>query len=104
MRDLMLKLESYPMERGDILHIPYGDASLQVDGYSPDEVDHHLQQLHLQGFFEAPGGMPMEGIIYSCLTPSGHDFVDSIRDEKAWAATKKGAEQAGGFTLSLLPT
>jgi hypothetical protein len=36
------------------------------------------------------------------LSNSGHDFLDTIRDPKIWVQTKKGAEQAGGFTLDLL--
>jgi hypothetical protein len=36
------------------------------------------------------------------LTWAGHDFIDSVRDEKTWAKTKQGALAAGGWTLDIL--
>ena len=44
----------------------------------------------------------MSGIGFRCLTPAGHDFLDSVRDPETWAKTKKAAVGAGGFTLDLL--
>ncbi|MGY6636579.1 MAG: DUF2513 domain-containing protein [Erythrobacter sp.] len=36
------------------------------------------------------------------LTWTGHDFLDSVRDEKLWIEAKKGIDAAGGFTFDLL--
>jgi hypothetical protein len=36
------------------------------------------------------------------LTWAGHDFLDSVRDEKTWVKTKQGALAAGGWTLDIL--
>jgi hypothetical protein len=44
----------------------------------------------------------MEGIGFRCLTPRGHDFLDSVRDPAIWHETKEGVKKAGGFTLELL--
>jgi hypothetical protein len=32
----------------------------------------------------------------------GYDFLDSMRNPEIWAETKKGAEEAGGFTFDLI--
>jgi hypothetical protein len=44
----------------------------------------------------------MIGIGFRCLTPAGHDFLDSVRNPETWAKTKKAVAGAGGFTLELL--
>ncbi|WP_082113914.1 DUF2513 domain-containing protein [Kiloniella litopenaei] len=36
------------------------------------------------------------------ITSKGHDFIDSVRDPKIWAKTKKGVLEAGGFSIELL--
>ncbi|MOA67102.1 hypothetical protein D3C78_1941230 [compost metagenome] len=36
------------------------------------------------------------------LTPAGHDFADSVRDEKIWRRAKEGALAAGGSTIEIL--
>lgn len=36
------------------------------------------------------------------LTWEGHDFLDTIRDDEVWAATKDGVKKAGGFSLELM--
>jgi hypothetical protein len=40
--------------------------------------------------------------MFSGITWQGHDFIDSVRDDKIWAETKDTAKKAGGWTLSLL--
>jgi Hypothetical protein (DUF2513) len=32
----------------------------------------------------------------------GREFLDTVRDPEIWAKTKKGAEEAKGFTIDLL--
>jgi len=36
------------------------------------------------------------------LTDRGHDFLDSVRDERVWRQVKKAAGTAGGFSIELL--
>jgi hypothetical protein len=102
MRELLLKLEALPMRRGGIVNIPADDEAIAVEGYSVDQIDYHLSQIRRSGFIDEGGARPASGIGFRCLTPAGHDFLDSVRDPETWSRTKKAAAGAGGFTLDLL--
>ena len=95
-RELLLKLESWPTGRGDNVIIQPSDPKLS-EGHSVHEIDYHLDLLMEAGFITGPRSQPMEGIMFRHLSWQGHDFLDSVRDPKIWAKTKKGAEDAGGF-------
>jgi Hypothetical protein (DUF2513) len=101
-RELLLKLEALPMRRGGIVSIPPDDEDIAVPGYDAVQIDYHLSQIRKAGFIDEGGNHPMAGIGFRCLTWEGHDFLDSVRDPEIWAKTKKGAEEAKGFTVDLL--
>ncbi|CAO3428622.1 hypothetical protein [Azospirillum argentinense] len=101
-RELLLKLEALPMRTGDIVIISAEDEELAVPGYEEDQIDYHLMQILKAGLIDDRNIKPMKGVGFSCLTPSGHDFIDSIRDPETWTKTKKAAAGAGGFTIDLL--
>ena len=97
-RELLLKLEALPMRRGGIVSIAPDDKEIAVPGYDPDQIDYYLSQIRKAGFIDEGGARPMVGIGFRSLTWAGHDFLDSVRDPEIWAKTKKGAEEAKGFT------
>jgi hypothetical protein len=101
-RELLLKLEALPMRLGDALIIPPDAEEIAVPGYDLNQIDYHLTQIRKAGFIDEGGLRPMLGIGFCCLTPAGHDFLDSVRDPETWAKTKKVAAGAGGFTIDLL--
>ena len=102
-RELLLRLESLPIEPGSI-HIFYaGDDELRIDGFSDDQVSYHLSLIDEAGLIDAgTAAQPISGFMFSRLSWAGHDFLDSIRDPEVWTKTKRGAEAAGGFTVDLL--
>jgi hypothetical protein len=99
-RELLLKLEALPLGQGEIVYITPDAAEIAVRGYDVAQIDYHLSQIRQSGFVDGP--RPGTGIGFRCLTPAGHDFLDSVRDPETWTKTKKGAAAAGGFTLELL--
>ncbi len=101
-RELLLKLESLPMERGDVFIISADDELLQIPGYNGDQVDYHLSLIEEAGLIDSAGAGSMTGYGFRRLSWSGHDFLDSIRSPEVWAKTKAGALAAGGFTVELL--
>jgi hypothetical protein len=101
-RELLLKLEALPMRRGGIVSLTPDAEEIAVHGYDSDQIDYHLLQISKAGFIDEGGARPMTGIGFRCLTPAGHDFLDSVRDPDTWAKTKKAAAGAGGFTIDLL--
>ncbi len=98
-RELLLKLESWPMERRDVVQIR--PDAVATKEHSPHEIDYHLTLLKEAGFVDFP--QESESAFYfRAITWKGHEFLDSVRDPKIWAKTKEGAFAAGGFTLDLL--
>lgn len=105
-RQLMLALEARPMRAGGIDMIDI-KKNLQIATYSPEEIDYHVRQILMSGWVDTGGGRnvnPSSQFSFRALTPEGHDFVDSVRDEAVWKLTKDGVTKAGGFTLETLST
>ena len=101
-RELLLKLEALPMPHGGIVNITPDAEEIAVPGYDFSQIDYHLAQIRKSGFIDEGGSSPMIGIGFRCLTPLGHDFLDSVRDPETWAKTKNVVAGAGGFTINLL--
>ncbi len=101
-RELLLKLEALPIRHGGIVTITPDAAEIAAPGYDAVQSDYHLSQIRQSGFIDEGGVRPMTGAGFRCLTPAGHDFLDSVRDPETWTKTEKGAAAAGGFTLDLL--
>jgi uncharacterized protein DUF2513 len=88
-RELLLKLEARPMRRGEVVDISPDDEDIAVHGYDPDQIDYHLSQIRKKGYIDDGGSHPAVGIGFRCLTPDGHDFLDSVRDPETWAKTRR---------------
>jgi hypothetical protein len=101
-RELLLKLEALLIRPGGTVIITPDGEEIAVPGYNADQIDYHLSQISKAGLIDEGGARPMIGIGFRCLTPAGHDFLDSVRDPQTWAKTKKAAVGAGGFTVDLL--
>lgn len=101
-RALLLKIESWDIPPGAMMsRLRATDPEVQIEGYTDNQVDYHLELLIDAGLVE--GSCNMERLFQiSKLTPAGHDFVESVRDPEIWRETKEGAKKAGGFTLELL--
>lgn len=103
-RLLMLKLEALPIRAMGIAMINCRDH-LAIDGYTTDQVIYHVDQILMNRWIDSAGGQgmnPNAQFSFRALTPAGHDFVDSVRDEAIWRLTKDGVSAAGGFTLDTL--
>lgn len=101
-RELMLKLEAMPKKPGIVEELSAGEGEMAFEGFSPDEIDYHLNLIVEAGFLATHRLMTSGAVLFDRLTWAGHDFVDSVRSPEVWAKTKKGAEAAGGFTVDLL--
>ena len=103
-RELLLKLEALPLPPGVLATIYPSDPALAVDGFSADDIYHHLRMIVDGGFLQVHrSGFAASGQLLFCgISWAGRDFLDSVRDPKIWEKTKKGAEAAGGFTADLL--
>lgn len=99
-RTLLLRLEGRYKGIGTLV-LDHGDEELAIEGVDPLAVTYNLGLLVEAGFVKgrvtATGDFMMEG-----MTWSGHDFLDSVRDEEIWRRTKDGVSAAGGFTFDLV--
>ena len=99
-RILLLRLEGRYKGIGTLV-FDHGDEELAIEGVDPLAVTYNLGLLVEAGFVKgrvtATGDFMMEG-----MTWSGHDFLDSVRDEEIWRRTKDGVSAAGGFTFDLV--
>jgi len=93
-RRLLLDLESAP---GPL------DGSHEVSGYDEDAVAYHLGLLIRSGFADGPEpqytfentSKAPDFVLALRLTPAGHDFVDTMRDETVWKKVKEKTAKAG---------
>lgn len=84
----------------------------QVPGYSKEQVAYHLALIVKEGYAEGPaprystgGGDPTIPVLVLALrlTPAGHDFIDTLRDDAIWAKVKeRTGKVVGGVTLAIL--
>ncbi|SCZ38087.1 Hypothetical protein SAMN03159306_04946 [Pseudomonas sp. NFACC48-1] len=103
-RLLMLKLEALPLPAMSIAMINCRE-DLPVDGYTSDQIIYHVDQILMNEWIDTAGDRglnPNAQFSFRALTPAGHDFIDSVRDEVIWKLTKDGVSAAGGFTLDTL--
>lgn len=101
-RELMLKLEAYPMRSGAVRYFSAHDQEVAVEGYLPQQIDAHLAMIAKSGFIDMGTSEPSYEIAFKGLTWAGHDFIDSVRDPEIWRTTKQGVEKVKGFSFDLL--
>lgn len=87
----------------------YVNDNLVVEGYTRDQVAYHLGLIVRAGYAEGPqprysssGSDPTIplAIVVNRLSPTGHDFIASLRDDTVWAKVKERLAKVGG-TASL---
>jgi hypothetical protein len=100
-RELLLKLESLPMEPGDALTLMPESPAVAIEGHSTAEIGYHLSLILEAGFVEDVGSHPMMGITFTRLSWRGHEFLDTIRSPQVWRETKSGLAKIGGASVEL---
>lgn len=80
-RKLVLLLEDYPSNLGDVFILDGAQPELAIDGYSSDEITYHLEQLKEMGLIDSPGSQPMTGVTFAGLSPQGHDMAEQVRNQ-----------------------
>lgn len=113
-RDVLLYLEknlSYSKERDDLLehtsitmHKIAEDLSYQ-NGYEIDEVNYSVEKLLEVRFIipETEVRGHNNGILYcpiSDISWNGHQFLNNIRQQTIWDATKVGAKKIGATSIT----
>lgn len=103
-RRIMLVLEGLDVPTARFIDVNCKDE-LAIEGYTYDQVHYHVGQIIKSRWIDMAGDnvIDEEGdFSFRALTPAGHNFVDSVRDDAIWKLTKQKASEAGGFTLDML--
>jgi hypothetical protein len=106
-RSLLLKIEQseYDKEATN----PW--QQLLYEGCGPDEVGYHARMMIEQGFLSEgsviliagdQAGAPVVKYLPDAITNSGHEFLDSVRDENIWRKAKSTASAAGNASIAAL--
>lgn len=99
-RLLLLKLESMSDDAHSVSILD--PAGFDLEGYSAEQVDYHLNLLVDANLVDQGGSGALSGFMFKQLTWAGHDFLDSVRDDEIWRRARDGAKAAGGFSIELL--
>lgn len=69
--------------------------------YSPEEILYHLELCEEYGYVII-GTNTISHIWVNRLTKSGHEFLETIRQDNNWSKTKNIAREIGSFSLETL--
>jgi hypothetical protein len=99
-RELLLWGENnLPSESGN-LEFPI------IAGFDEQEIAYHCLMSDEAGFFESINISTNDDLFQRMhprrLTYSGHQYLETIRDEKVWAKAKEGARKIGSFSMETL--
>lgn len=104
-RDILLAVEeNTTYEKAMYCRFRPSNTPSQLQKYEIDKILYHIRNLILAKYLYHPQN-PSEGAEYEKyvdLTPSGHEFLNTIRDPKVWSETKQFAEKAGSFSLRII--
>lgn len=97
LRELLLRVEERDGQSYDF----------EVEGHSKDEVNYHLALLVESDYLRGnvlrtgtlePGSSGIMDVHVDQLTMEGHDFLDAVRSDDVWDATKKKVAATVGTT------
>lgn len=81
-------------------------VGVHLKGYSDDDVLYSFIKLSEAGFIngkpQPAGNNPAYIFITTSITYEGHKFIDSVRDDKVWSATKKISSKVASVSINIL--
>ena len=103
-REILLVIESNPA--GEMIH----EISIPDDRWNDAELIGHLRLIHEAGLTDGTMEFFPDEVMIALygLSNSGHDLLDTIRNETVWENTKATVTKAGGSvaieTLKIIAT
>jgi len=77
---------------------PRGFMQLDLPGYDPETVSHHVLLLGEAGLLEVLNRKLLNyfEVMPKCLTWAGHEFLDAARNDTVWNKAKEVVKEKGG--------
>ena len=103
-RTILLKIEADPSFTGWPQTRNTDAVRLGIAGYSDEDVTYNLVQLVDGGLLVGNTKMASQtgNVMIAKLTPSGHQFLDDIRDSDIWKRTRERAKGAASIGFGFL--
>ena len=83
-------------------------VGVHLKEYSDDDVLYSFIKLSEAGFIngkpQPAGNNPAYVFITTSITYEGHKFIDSVRDDKVWSATKKISSNVASVSIYIMTT
>ena len=83
----------------------YAPSSIEIEGYTSDQVGHHCYLLMQAGLIEGADSTSMNDpsptAIPLNLTWNGHEFIVTAKDENIWQQTKQAVSKMGDASFSV---
>lgn len=85
----------------------YVEENPEIEGYTEDQVDHHIYLMQQAGLVEAADTSTTESdsptAMLISVTWKGHDFIEAARSDTVWSLAKEKARSVGGaLTFDLM--
>jgi hypothetical protein len=92
--DLIRRILFQVEEKGQVR----GNVTLEIPGWTPEEISHHVWLLQDAGLLEATdlSNMRTFDVRPRKLTWAGHEFLDAARNDTVWRKTKELVKEKGG--------
>lgn len=78
----------------------YANVNPEIDGYTDDQIAHHIYLMWQAGLVEAADtsamGSSSPTAMLVSITWNGHDFLDAARSNTVWMQAKEMAKSVGG--------
>lgn len=96
-REILLEVEASDTS-------PRSWINLSSEGHGEEVIAYHVMLLDEAGLLVAQDLSSMSRFDWrpKRLTISGHEYLDTIRDNEVWRLTKAGAEKTGGASLAIM--
>lgn len=76
------------------------DFDNMIVNFSSDEVEYAIRKLSEGGYIDSE--FTMDGYFVKNMTWDGHQFLDTIRNEKVWTSTKEYVKKFGSFSIPVI--
>ena len=100
-REVLLRVEGLSGRPGTRWLCNSFDPGFEVEGWSGDDVDHHLRLL-ADADCLLTAKQAGDGVMLSGLSWKGCEFLDTVRSPEVWRRTKEAAGKVGGVSISIL--
>lgn len=102
-RDLLLEIEDKsPDIHSEIVFYTDTREEGRLARYSFSEIEYHLNQCWLSGYFATYKTDIVDNIHVGYLSPAGHQFLADVRSDSVWNHTKAIAGKIGSYSLDVL--